>query len=40
VREFVRGHRLGLSLVVVAVLVAFFVVLFLAGHGGVSGGAG
>jgi len=39
VREFATRHRLALWIVLVAVVVALFVVLFISGHGGVSGGS-
>jgi hypothetical protein len=39
VREFHLGRRLVFWLIVVAVVVALFVVFFVSGHGGVSGGS-
>jgi hypothetical protein len=39
VREFQLRHRLAFWLIVVAVVVVLFVVFFLSGHGGVSGGS-
>ena len=38
-RNFLTRHRLAFWLLAVVVLVGLFVVFFLAGHGGVSGGS-
>ena len=38
-RRFVANHRLAFSLIVVALAVALWVILFVAGHGSVSGGS-
>ncbi|HEY7396672.1 MAG TPA: hypothetical protein VH538_00100 [Gaiellaceae bacterium] len=39
IREFHARHRLAFWLLVVALLVVVWVVLFVAGHGAVSGGS-
>ena len=38
-RQFHARHRLAFWLIVIALLVALWVVLFIAGHGSVSGGS-
>ena len=38
-REFAARHRLALWILLVAVVVALFVVFFVAGHGALSGGS-
>ena len=38
-REFAARYRLALWILLAALVVALFVVFFLAGHGGVSGGS-